>query len=230
MLERKWTGSGLTLGPQLSPGAQSIVRHNAVKQGRKERVCYKYTICHIMFNELILKGIVHPKTTKHKALEDMEEYTAWVLWIIFVMVLCCSFVLFFLDLTVFHFYCMQFMWITCALLWCFYEFFGLSFWRHPFTAENLLVRKWCNAKFTVPMKKKINEILDGLRMSTFSAILNFWVNYYFKFSVSSTVLLLSQYLLREPVRRASRFCIWLDGSAHRHPRTTPMYKTHDCVY
>ncbi len=25
--------------------------------------------------------------------------------------------------------------------------FGLSFWQHPFTAEDPLVNKWCNAKF-----------------------------------------------------------------------------------
>ncbi len=36
--------------------------------------------------------------------------------------------------------------VTCGLLWCFYQF-GLSFWRHPFTAEDPLVSKWCNAKF-----------------------------------------------------------------------------------
>ncbi len=29
--------------------------------------------------------------------------------------------------------------ITCGLLWCFYQLFGLSFWRHPFTAEDPLV-------------------------------------------------------------------------------------------
>ncbi len=28
------------------------------------------------------------------------------------------------------------MLITCVLLWCFYQLFGLSFWRHPFTAED----------------------------------------------------------------------------------------------
>ncbi len=39
------------------------------------------------------------------------------------------------------------MWITCGLLWCFYQLFGLSFWRHPFTAEDPLVSKWCNATF-----------------------------------------------------------------------------------
>ncbi len=29
----------------------------------------------------------------------------------------------------------------------FYQLFGLSFWRHPFTAEDPLVIKWCNATF-----------------------------------------------------------------------------------
>ncbi len=26
---------------------------------------------------------------------------------------------------------------SCGLLWCFYQLFGLSFWRHPFTAKHL---------------------------------------------------------------------------------------------
>ncbi len=39
------------------------------------------------------------------------------------------------------------VWITCGLLWCFNQLFGLSFWRHPFTAEHPLVSKWCNAEF-----------------------------------------------------------------------------------
>ncbi len=37
--------------------------------------------------------------------------------------------------------------LTCGLLWCFYQLFGLSFWRHPFTAEDPLVSKWWNATF-----------------------------------------------------------------------------------
>ncbi len=46
------------------------------------------------------------------------------------------------------------MWITCGLLWCFYQLFGLSFWRHPFTAEDPMVSKWCNATFLhISMKK-----------------------------------------------------------------------------
>ncbi len=29
------------------------------------------------------------------------------------------------------------VWITCGLLWCFYQLFGLSFWRDPFTADSM---------------------------------------------------------------------------------------------
>ncbi len=39
------------------------------------------------------------------------------------------------------------MWITCGLLLFFYQLFGLSFWWHPFTEEDIFVSKWCNAKF-----------------------------------------------------------------------------------
>ncbi len=39
------------------------------------------------------------------------------------------------------------VWITCGLLWCFYQLFGLSFWRHPFTAEDPMVSKWFKATF-----------------------------------------------------------------------------------
>ncbi len=46
----------------------------------------------------------------------------------------------------------------CGLLWSFYQVSGLSFWRHPFTAEDpLLVSKWYNATFfskSVMMKKQ----------------------------------------------------------------------------
>ncbi len=35
----------------------------------------------------------------------------------------------------------------CGLLWCFYQLFGLSFRRHPFTADDSLVSKLCNATF-----------------------------------------------------------------------------------
>ncbi len=63
-------------------------------------------------------------------------------------------------------------WITCGLLWCFYQLFGLSFWRHPFTAEHPLLSEWCNATFLqIWWRNKLIYISDGLRMSTFQQIL-----------------------------------------------------------
>ncbi len=53
---------------------------------------------------------------------------------------------------------------TCGLLWCFYQLFGLSFWWHPFTAEDPLLSKWCNAIFLQVWwrRNKLIYILDGL--------------------------------------------------------------------
>ncbi len=68
----------------------------------------------------------------------------------------------------------------CGLLWCFYQLFWLSFWRHPFTAEDQLLSKWCNAKFLqIWWRNKLIYILGGLRVSTFSSTFNlsFCVNY-----------------------------------------------------
>ncbi len=72
------------------------------------------------------------------------------------------------------------LWITCGLLWCFYQLFGLSFWRHPFTAEDPLVSKWCNATFLQTWwRNKLIYILDELRLSKYSANLHFGGNYFF---------------------------------------------------
>ncbi len=92
------------------------------------------------------------------------------------------------------------MWITCGLLWCFYQLFGLSFWRHPFTPEDPLLSKWCNTRVnfskSVLMQKHLIYILYGLReyifhfpflhflgelflqcfMHTISFLLNLWWN------------------------------------------------------
>ncbi len=66
------------------------------------------------------------------------------------------------------------VWITCGLLWCFYQQFGLSFWRHPFTAEDPLRRHWCNATFLqIWWRNKLILILHGLRVSTFQDIFIF---------------------------------------------------------
>ncbi len=74
--------------------------------------------------------------------------------------------------------------LECGLLvdyyWCFYQLFGLSFWRHPFTAEDPLVSKWCNATFLqIWWRNKLIWILNGQRVRTFSENFHFWVNYYF---------------------------------------------------
>ncbi len=50
-------------------------------------------------------------------------------------------------------------------LWCLYQLFGLSFRRHPFTAEDPLMSKRCNAIFLQIWRNKL--IFDGLRMHTF---------------------------------------------------------------
>ncbi len=61
---------------------------------------------------------------------------------------------------------------SCGLLWCFCQLFEISFWRHPFTAEDTLMSKWCNVKFLNLLwwRNKLIYILNRLRMTTFSAI------------------------------------------------------------
>ncbi len=69
----------------------------------------------------------------------------------------------------------------CGLLWCFYQLFGLSFWRHPFTAEHPLVSKWRNATFLQIWWRKQTHLHLGWPEGEFiSANLHFWVNYSFK--------------------------------------------------
>jgi len=66
------------------------------------------------------------------------------------------------------------------LLWCFYQLFGLSLWRHPFTAKHPLLSKWCNATFLqIWRRNKLIYVLDGVWLTTFPANINFWVNYSF---------------------------------------------------
>ncbi len=38
-------------------------------------------------------------------------------------------------------------WSYLWIIVMFYQLFGLSFWRHPFTTEDPLVSKWCKATF-----------------------------------------------------------------------------------
>ncbi len=62
------------------------------------------------------------------------------------------------------------VWITCGLLWCFYQLFGLSFWRHPFTAEDPLVSNWHNATF-------LQICLDEETNSSTSCMIWEWANF-----------------------------------------------------
>ncbi len=74
------------------------------------------------------------------------------------------------------------VWITCGLLWCFYQLFGLSFWRHPFTAEHPLLRQWCNDTFLqIWWRNKLILILDALRVRTFSANAHFWLRWDYQY-------------------------------------------------
>ncbi len=96
------------------------------------------------------------------------------------------------------------VWITCGLLWWFYQLFGLSFWRHPFTAEDPLVSKWYNAKFLQiwKKKKKLIYILDVLMVSKYLSHFHFWVNYSFKTRVRG--LFLSVVLLTKTIKNHFR--------------------------
>ncbi len=55
--------------------------------------------------------------------------------------------------------------LLVGLLWCFYQVFRLSFWWHPFTAEDPLLSKWCYDTFLqIWWRNKFIYILDGLRV------------------------------------------------------------------
>ncbi len=83
------------------------------------------------------------------------------------------------------------------ILWCFYQLFGLSLWRHPFTPEEPLASKWREGIFSPNMfrwRNKLISILDGLRVRTFS----FWgwlfLYFFFFFSLLAWLLLQFQIL------------------------------------
>ncbi len=73
-------------------------------------------------------------------------------------------------------------WWTRVIVWCFYQLFELSFWRHPFTAEDPLVSKWCNAKF-------LQMCFDEQTNSSKSWMAWGWVNVQQIFNFWSTICL-----------------------------------------
>ncbi len=66
----------------------------------------------------------------------------------------------------------------CGLLWCFFQLFGLSFWRHPFTAEDPLVSKWFNATFIqIWWRNKLIYFSNGLTVNILFDIFSFSLLY-----------------------------------------------------
>ncbi len=92
-----------------------------------------------------------------------------------------------LFLTNMQLFASQDWWTGDGLLWCFHQLFGLSFWRHPFTAEDPLVNKWCYATF---LQICSNEETNSSKVwiAWGCVHLHFWVNYSFKLKDSSPVL------------------------------------------
>ncbi len=62
--------------------------------------------------------------------------------------------------------------ITYWIVWYFCQPFGHSFWRHPFTTDDLLLSKWWNVT--------ISPNLFRWRNIYFQLISFFWINYSFK--------------------------------------------------
>ncbi len=80
----------------------------------------------------------------------------------------------------------------CGLLWCFYQLFGLSFWRHPFTAEHPMVSKWCYVSPNL-MKKQINLHLEWPEGEYFQQIIIFFRKPVPLITVHSLSYFISQY-------------------------------------
>jgi len=109
-------------------------------------------------------------------------------------------------------WCTGVMWITCGLLWCFYQLFGLSFWRHPFTAGDSLVSEWCNAKL-IRFWWRNKIILYGLRVTTFDINFTLTLNYIFEslWTVCFFRLILDQHCWVDLSAAESTICINLPG-------------------
>ncbi len=85
----------------------------------------------------------------------------------------------------------EIMWITCVLLWCFYQLFLLSFWRHPFTAEHPLVSNGdaiINSSTSVPRRNTLNI---ALKVQMFGWTILSWYN---TCQICNTILMLTTHL------------------------------------
>ncbi len=113
------------------------------------------------------------------------------------------------------------VWITCRVLWDFYQLFGPSFWWHPFTAKDPLVSKWYNFSKSVLTKKQTHLHLGWPERKV---NLHFWVNYFFKYITFSQV---ATYSLATKVQifQCNQSFNWIQKfSKHIWPHTTLLWK------
>ncbi len=74
-----------------------------------------------------------------------------------------------------------------AVVWIivmFYWLFGLSFWRHPFTAEDPLISMWFNAIFLQICSDEETNSSTSCRW----VVCHFWVNCSFRFLVHGVIM------------------------------------------
>ncbi len=108
----------------------------------------------------------------------------------------------------------------------FYQLFGLSFWRHPFTADYPWVSKWSNAKFpqicSEELTNKLIHILDDLRLSKCIADENVLVKYSFKIEVQIVYSLLDVFhfwIFLKLQKYKNYLTCWMHHIVHPdHPR------------
>ncbi len=97
-----------------------------------------------------------------------------------------------------------------GLLWCFYQLFGLSFWRHPFTTEHPLLRHWCNA---IWWRNKLIYFLEHIFSKSY-----FCVNYSFNTppqSLEFDQMSVTSSLNNEHIQQNNRAGLW---AAHASAR------------
>ncbi len=97
---------------------------------------------------------------------QFELQAPW--WICFLQI--CSFSIHMMD------------WSGVDYLWCVYQLFGLSFWWHPFTADDPLLT-WYIYPNLFTYRNELIYILNDLTVSSFSA--HFWLHY--SFDVTFTI-------------------------------------------
>ncbi len=109
------------------------------------------------------------------------------------------------------------VWITCGLLRCFYQLFGLSFWRHPFTAEHPLLSLE-EGDVMLHLSKTDKETNSSTSWKVWG-----WVQY-FHFWVNSPMIFITQLDVRlsvdsssgeNGVERQEGWCVMQHGSSKR---------------